>query len=164
MRDEAGRFCQLIESAGSTAKEEFAAELFVSIAGLVAMASRLPNVSPTDAELPDGPSHDEWKRRYDAIYETLGEWADYWTTMTTADYCSTPDPVSLTLADDLADIWRDLKSGLLALDTGASAQDVIWDWRFAFYSHWGSHAVEALRALHARLVNVDGPPSNTETA
>jgi hypothetical protein len=61
------------------------------------------------------------------------------------------------VSDDLADIWLDLKHGLLALDDGAPPDDVTWEWRFGFYAHWGRHATEALRALHARLAERGGP-------
>lgn len=59
------------------------------------------------------------------------------------------EEVSLgSLADDLADIWRDLRAGLDALEGGSQWQDVAWEWRFGLQTHWGRHAVEALRALH----------------
>jgi hypothetical protein len=67
------------------------------------------------------------------------------------------DAVFIPLADDLADIWADLKQGLLALDAGAPPEDVTWEWRLLFYAHWGRHATVALRALHARLAERGGP-------
>ena len=47
------------------------------------------------------------------------------------------------LTDDLFDIWSDLKDGLLLLDAGAKETDVVWEWRFLFWAHWGGHAVGA---------------------
>jgi hypothetical protein len=67
--------------------------------------------------------------------------------------------VILPIADDVADVWRDVKRGLLALGEGHRPDDVTWQWRFDFYSHWGRHATEALRALHARLADEGGPGS-----
>lgn len=60
------------------------------------------------------------------------------------------EPVVGSLADDLADIWGDLKPGLQALrELPAELQpDVWWEWKFAFESHWGRHAMDALRVLH----------------
>lgn len=52
------------------------------------------------------------------------------------------------LADDLADIWRDLKSGLLLFQSGY-AEAACWKWRGSFWSHWGEHASGALYALHS---------------
>ncbi|WP_425463863.1 DUF5063 domain-containing protein [Nocardioides aurantiacus] len=43
----------------------------------------------------------------------------------------------------------DLRGGLQILASGAPMADVVWEWRFTFKSHWGVHAIEAIRALHA---------------
>jgi hypothetical protein len=153
MRDGAEGFCSLIEGADSLGREDMVDALVVSIANLFASALRLPDVSPTGQDLPDGPSHAEWKDRFDAIQIALDDWDSYWTTLTVIDGFDPPEAVLLTLADDLADIWRDLKRGLLALDAGASIEDVIWEWRYRFYTHWGRHATEALRALRPRLLD-----------
>ena len=45
------------------------------------------------------------------------------------------EAVLLPLANDLADVWLDVKHGLVALDAGARETDVIWEWRFGFYWH-----------------------------
>ncbi|MDM5180781.1 DUF5063 domain-containing protein [Massilia sp. DJPM01] len=50
------------------------------------------------------------------------------------------------LADDLADIWRDLKHGLPLFDGGA-ADAAVFHWREHFIIHWGSHAASALNVL-----------------
>jgi len=52
------------------------------------------------------------------------------------------------VADDLADIWRDLRTGLNAMATESRWEDVGWEWRFGLQTHWGKHAVDALAALH----------------
>ena len=156
MRDEAERCCALIEQAESMERAEFAVALAASLAGLLSAASQLPDVEPGDFEIPDGPGQEQWSDRFTAIQRTLGEWADYWTTLAThGDEAS--EPVFLPMGDDLADIWRDLKRGLIGLEHGAPADDVTWEWRFGFHTHWGRHATEALRAVHARLADEGGP-------
>ena len=51
------------------------------------------------------------------------------------------------LADDLADIWRDLREGLLLFDSGRrEAAGASWQESFAI--HWGEHAVNALAITH----------------
>ncbi len=52
------------------------------------------------------------------------------------------------LADDLADIWSDLKIGL-ALHGQGKLDEAAREWRWRFDTHWGAHAVAALRVLHA---------------
>ena len=61
------------------------------------------------------------------------------------------------MSDDLGDIYRDVKEGLLLLAEGLSA-DAVWHWRFNFWSHWGEHSVNALRIIHLRLAEVGGGP------
>jgi hypothetical protein len=153
---EAARYCSLIESADSFKREAFAAELAKALARLLSAASGLAAVAPTDSQPAVRLPQEEWTGRFAAIQRTLGEWDAYWTTL--APYgADAQDAVMLPLADDLADIWRDLKPGLLALERGAAPNSVTWEWRFDFYSHWGRHATEALRAIHARLADSGGP-------
>lgn len=58
------------------------------------------------------------------------------------------EPVGASLGDDLADIYRDLKGGLLLYDRG-DLSGATWEWAFHFRAHWGHHATGALYALHA---------------
>ncbi len=57
-------------------------------------------------------------------------------------------PVVADLADDLADVWRDLKRGLLLFHAGHTAS-ACWEWRESFWQHWGQHATASLHALHS---------------
>jgi hypothetical protein len=150
MREEAKRYCSLIENAESFERDEFAVRIAKSLADLVSAAWQLPVVEPTNTALPEGPSHEQWRERYLAVEAVLDEWCDYWTTMETFGD-DAEEAVNLPLGDDLADIWRDLTPGLIGLESEAEHVDVIWDWRFTFFNHWGAHAAEATRALHARL-------------
>jgi hypothetical protein len=58
--------------------------------------------------------------------------------------------VAGSLADDLGDIYVELRRGLGHFDAGA-VDAAVWSWRFSFDAHWGSHAVGALGALHHAL-------------
>ena len=51
------------------------------------------------------------------------------------------------LADDVADIYRDLSEGLSLLAAGHHAE-AQWEFVFSFRSHWGRHAADAIQALH----------------
>jgi hypothetical protein len=156
LREEAERYCALIEQAESWERQAFAVALVVSLAELLAAASHLPDGEPTDSVSADTPTQEQWSERYAAVQQTLGDWAHYWTTPA-AHGDGASEAVLLSLADDLADIWRDLKHGLLALACGAPPADVTWEWRFGFSTHWSRHATEALRAVHARLADAGGP-------
>ena len=58
------------------------------------------------------------------------------------------DPVAGSPADDLADIWFDVKRGLLIFEAKGEAAlaDVQWSWKFSFETHWGRHATGAMAA------------------
>ena len=60
------------------------------------------------------------------------------------------EPVTADLADDLADIWRDVKRGLLLYREGHT-DAAVWQWRFHFDIHWAHHATAALYALQSWL-------------
>ena len=57
------------------------------------------------------------------------------------------EPVVADLADDLRDIYLDLQMGLAALES-SPWQEAAWIWRNSFCTHWGRHAVSALKVLH----------------
>lgn len=57
------------------------------------------------------------------------------------------EPVTGDLADDIADIYEDIKRGLSLLDAGHMEQ-AVWEWVFQMQTHWGEHATSAIRVLH----------------
>jgi hypothetical protein len=57
------------------------------------------------------------------------------------------EPVCGDLVDDLLDIYKDVKEGLLAFESGERVL-AAWHWRNTFGFHWGRHATSAIKALH----------------
>jgi Domain of unknown function (DUF5063) len=64
-------------------------------------------------------------------------------------YESGATPVMGSLADDAADIYRDLRGGLSLIDVDGGLDNAVWEWQFGFEYHWGVHAASALYALHS---------------
>jgi hypothetical protein len=127
-----------------------------SLLNLYTAATRLPPITTRTGVKPEHPddqlvSHSEWQTLYHHIGKCL-PFDEYWDTF---DPLSTKDrePACSTLADDLADVWRDIINGLRSLDAhgAATRQNVWWEWRFSFHTHWGAHAIGALRAIHHYL-------------
>ena len=56
-----------------------------------------------------------------------------------------------SLADDLTDIYLDLKDGLNGLLAGQSERDVVFDWRLTSWIHSGFHAVDAMVVIHRAI-------------
>ena len=59
-------------------------------------------------------------------------------------------PVVASLAENMADIYQDLKDFTLLYQTGTIEvmNDALWECRMNFESYWGQKLVNALRAIH----------------
>ena len=53
-----------------------------------------------------------------------------------------------SLYDDLSDIIRDIEKGINEYDAGRIG-NAVFEWRFGLNNHWGKHAVDMIRAIHA---------------
>jgi hypothetical protein len=62
------------------------------------------------------------------------------------DFETQDEPVTGMLADDLADIYRDLAEGLDNASKG-HLEEAYFDWSQSYQSHWARHAVNALAAI-----------------
>lgn len=86
------------------------------------------------------------------ISDILGKRSMYWAYFdVTITNDPTEKPVAGALWDDLTDIYRDIKPGLKAWDSESDEylHSIAFDWRYPlFETHWGPHAVDAMRALH----------------
>lgn len=58
------------------------------------------------------------------------------------------EPVCGSLTDDILDIYKDVKEGILLYERNEHLE-AIWHWKFHFEAHWGRHVVDAIRALHS---------------
>ncbi len=158
----ADRFCALVDTARSLDRAELLLQLYRILPVLLTEAIVLPDVDLYGRDEPDDPNEDlsdnrvrapmgtdEWRELYQSLKEKFGDADVYWEVF---DPTVKEEAIAASLADDIADIYRDLKEGLvLAEKQPASPEQLIWDWRFGFYSHWGEHATGALRTLHSLL-------------
>jgi hypothetical protein len=159
----ANRFCSVVDSASRMERTDLLLQIYRILPKLIDEAISLPDVKLSDSDDPIGGSGQpafranvgrsvqEWGQLYNLLKEKLGDWDRYWQVF---DPTEDDEAIFGTLADDIADIYRDLKEGLVLIEAHeAPPEDVIWNWRLLFYSHWGKHAMDALSALHFRLQN-----------
>ncbi len=157
----AQEFCSVIESASTSSRTNLLLNIYPILPRLIAAAIDLPDVSIADEDeestepgrfqpSPNVRLTDEpWGQLYRLLKEKLGDWDAY---MQVFDPTEDKEAIFGTLADDLADIYRDLKEGLVLREKKlASSPDIIFNWRILYYSHWGKHAIDALLVLHFRL-------------
>lgn len=111
------------------------------------MLSALPMKADTEVLIKDAVSDDQARKIRDEIGKKFGDHRFYWAVFNPYEVSS---PVACDLGDDLADIYRDIKDGLVAFNKG-DATESLWHWQNSFRSHWGSHLVNAIRAIHYAL-------------
>jgi len=157
----AQRFCRAVDSAPNLNRTELLLQVYRILPQLINEAIDLPNVELSDdegqeeeqgksqARVRAGLSEAQWAQLYAFLKEKLGDWDLYWQVF---DPIKNNEAIRGSLADDIADIYRDLKAGLvLSAAQQALPEDNIWEWRLLFYSHWGKHAIDALRTIHFLL-------------
>ena len=83
---------------------------------------------------------------FSRLHRLLGDLDGYW-----MEYDVAPDrqEMSGSLADDLTDIYCELKNGLARLDRSRDPHSTLGRWRMGFCKHWGQHVVDAERHLYA---------------
>lgn len=83
---------------------------------------------------------------FSRLHRLLGDLDGYW-----MEYDVTPDrqEMSGSLADDLTDIYCELKNGLDGLERNSDPGQTLGRLRTGFCRHWGQHVVDAERHLYA---------------
>lgn len=151
----AQRYCALFESEPSDA-DHWAAAVLSALAEVYAAAHRLPSfgLGEDASDIPDtfDVTTEEWRSVFGVVSRALGQQETYWAYFDPSEPRDSDErPIFHSLADDLADIYRDLKPGLRAWETGHDRylEMIVYNWKTpSFGIHWGLHAVSAMRALH----------------
>jgi hypothetical protein len=143
------RFCQVVDDAAGVDRSEFVAQIYQILPKLIDEAVNLPEVESSGADYQSSSlqdRHEQWDRLYKSLKENLRDWDVY---RQVFDPTKDSEAISGSLADDIADIYDDLKKALLC----SRSEDMIWEWRLLFQSHWGKHAIDALLVAHFWLQN-----------
>jgi hypothetical protein len=144
----AERYCAFIETSGSLRRGEFVWQLAEHFVALYAAAMNLPiGTGEEDFGARQGLTSVEWQELFQRLDMKLGDVSDY--SLIFDPYELKRTPVTGSLADDAADVYRDLQRGLEVIAAGGSLEDAVWEWQFGFEHHWGKHAAHALHALHS---------------
>lgn len=146
-------YCSLIESHESLTAYQLLRGAADSLPALYLAGLALPKVElpPVEKDKPDAFYDTVPIKHTAALGRELGaKFGDYNSYWQTTDPFEDEQPTAPTLGEDFADIYGDLKRGLIAFNTGsdADAAEAVWHWKFSFGNHWGRHLVGALRAVH----------------
>ncbi len=153
------QFCSIIDETAELDRDEILRKIYPLLPKLMAQAIALPKIAESeeaedaqsDDDLPEKSrwTHEERRQVFKLLQDKLAGWDQYWVIF---DPNNDMDAILGSLADDLVDIYFDLKEGLALHESGQSeSAQVIWEWRFSFDIHWGEHALGALRTIHFRL-------------
>lgn len=143
----AEEFCRFIDDCGAYERKILIQDVSVLLARLCEVAARLPWVSPstegTDFSAESIAIHaNEAQRLSKRLREQLGNLDVYWEVF---DPTQKEEAISSSLSQDIAEIYLDLHDALKIQTSGASLDDIYFDWRFAFRGHWARHATSALK-------------------
>jgi Domain of unknown function (DUF5063) len=151
----AKRFCSIVDSAPSIDRTELVERIYRVLPKLIDQAIAMPDVELSKRRRrkpPRGVGQHEWQLLYQSLQEKLGDWNLY-----RQVFNPTQDTEAIfgSLADDISDIYDELKKGLELNETSQSQpEDAIWEWKFSFQIHWGKHVIDALLAIYFRLQNL----------
>ncbi len=133
-RDAAERYCALMQS-DPEVLERWVEEVLAALSSLYAAAHALPDLGLCD-DAPDIPDSfdvttEEWRSVFGRVQKVLGEQEAYWAYFDPSEPADVHEqPIFHSLADDLADIYRDVMPGLRAwsIEDDRYLETTVFDW------------------------------------
>jgi hypothetical protein len=128
-----------------------AREALLELTGLYAAALGLPSPFLADTETEHSARVD------DAEFNRVRTWCgrlpiQYYDEVFDPTVVPPEEPVTADVVNDIADVYHDVVTGLRLFDAGLF-DDALWEWGFGFRTHWGRHAIGAIRAIHIWLAS-----------
>ena len=143
----AQEFCRFIESSSGYERKRLVQGVSVLLARLCEVAARLPGVSPSTGgtDIRDESialRATEGSRLSARLREQLGNLDEYWDVF---DPTQKEEVILCSLSQDISEIYMDLRDALKLQTSGASLDDIYFEWRLDFRSHWARHVTSALK-------------------
>jgi hypothetical protein len=146
----ANEFCKYAEQASKLKGEELLKILQRILPLMYIKASLLPALEPV---FDDGNekfvTEADWNRINVVLRDKFGT-ADDYPEIVTDNSGESEDIAGSSIAENLADIYQDIKNFLLLYQTGTSEvmNDALWECRMNFENIWGQKLVNSLKAIH----------------
>ena len=146
----ANEYCKYAVHASELKGDEMLKILQRLLPFLYLKASLLPTLDPFfDNGNEKFVTETDWLRIHDTFKDKFGTANDY---MEVFDdkINESEGPVISSLAENMADIYQDLKDFLLLYQTGTQEvmNDAVWECRMNFENLWGQKLANSLRAIH----------------
>ncbi len=144
----ANEYCLFFEKAEHYSQEDILT-YFHKIAPLLYLkGSLLPQVAPDEETFSERyVTEEQWEGLFKTLREKFGDKDVYFT------HDHNYDTVEVSLSDNLADIYQDMKDFVMLYQKNLSfsRQNALAQVRTLFYDHWGLRVLDALRAVHYHL-------------
>jgi hypothetical protein len=146
-------FCAFLEQPVPGPPQDFLRATRRYLVRLYEAASALPWVDlQSNQDYDDTLNATTFQATLSSIAERLGEARYYWQVFDPLDEVENP-AVCGDLLDDVGDIYKDIRYGLLVFHLGQPdcQENALWQFKFDFDAHWDRHCVNALSAIHFYL-------------
>ncbi len=146
----AGEYCSFLEQTGGFAKKDFVDKSRKILPLLYYKAVLIP---PTEPFFEEGTerfvTEEEWYTIHDSIRTRLGSHDDYPEIFDPVAR-DTDDRVGGSIAENMADIYQDVKDFVMVYRMGTVElmNDALWECMQHFDQSWGQKLLNGLRALH----------------
>ncbi|HOP58177.1 MAG TPA: DUF5063 domain-containing protein [Bacteroidales bacterium] len=146
----ANEFCKYAERASEVNGNDLLKILQRILPLLYIKASLLPELEPFFEDKNEKfVTESDWNKIHDTLKNKFGKADDFLEIYD--DELTEPDiPVACSLAENMADIYQDVKDFLLLYQTGTDEvmNDAVWECRLNFENIWGQKLVNSLKAIH----------------
>jgi hypothetical protein len=146
----ANEMCSFLEQSSGFSRPDFVDKTRKILPLLYYKAALLPRTGPVlDEGTEKFVSEEDWHAIHDAILTRLGRFNDYPEVFDPV-IKDTEDLVGGSIAENLADIYQDLRDFVMLYRMGTIElmNDALWECTQHFEQGWGQKLLNALRALH----------------
>jgi hypothetical protein len=164
----AAEYCKFVENTYRFSKRDFLNKAHKILPLLYLKATLLPKFqSVFDDENEKFVSEEEWDFIHDSVKNKLGYHDEYREVFDPLTH-EQVEQSSASIADNLADIYQDIKNFISLYHIGSEEMmnDALWECQINFEEFWGQKLVNALKAIHTvfysgdNLDDVDTPEEN----
>ena len=147
----ANEYCNFVENYAQVNRSAFIERMQKMFPLLYLKAALLPQIDDEEVDTPEKFVNEvEYNFLLNRICEKLGQFDSYQEVFDEGMQFSEA-AISASIADNICDIYQDLKDFLMAYRMGTSEMmtDALWECQNNYKIYWGQKLVNGLRAIHA---------------
>lgn len=155
----AREYCAFLESASDLETNALLIKVASSLSQLFGISMQVPYIEPATDDFEPDISTEKSLLLWKVLHQKLGPTESYWAIY---EPLESNEQVQGSLANDLSEIYQDLKGEIALGESNAHQADIQWSWRESFREHWGNRdpadgadscvdAADALKAIYWRV-------------